>query len=1545
MSRERVADSFCLTDTRIATLSDPKVAAETLHERAIALAEAGFPDEAKRVLLRCLEILPGYESAMQELRRFELEERKLAAATIVADRWSLRKCVSSSATVRSWHAWDGELSEHVLLRCYAGSVSQNRLTRLGENRHPNIEGVRTHIEWESISLQATIRPWSDRVGHRSVCAEKPWIRFQRILDIVSALAWLHRNNLAHGNVASSNVIVGPDSAKLADVGLQYDLDQKPKEAMLEDCYRLGILIAQMYCGREPFEVDAFVPAWKTRHDWSLASAEVLGLPEFIDELVRYLVAKPEVRWTAARALDYLTCRRPTSVDQYLRHVMDVCPAAAIDVAYCDNEPAVKSGKAVKKGEPIVTIYTGYQNAYEYAACDGWAYVVEMHKGRHVVVFPREVPSPDQLLMFANPTWTDDRSRDIDERLMSQSAAAWFRRLDWRPRQVTAAQVDKLVLERPPMIMSRDFQSWAPHMLIDDRWQTFGQARGGMSNVVFMDDLQHGVPTAMKTARTLSNSDHERFEQECRIMLRIPPHPHLICPYHTLVRDGRTYLFLEYAGGGTLRQRIGGRTNVARSLEMLLKIARGIAHLHANSVIHRDLKPENILVDGEGEPKISDFGLATYVLFESDGQGEGGTPPYMAPEQWASLGAAHAAADVYAFGIIAHELLNGEHPLSSLPLTKDEWRAAHLHQQAAGSIADVPTAVAAMIVACQAKDPEQRPSMAEVVEVLTASDLDRELVREELGEEQLLSFANFLYQTEQFAAAESVLRTALTSTPRPSARAWINLKILEMHVGKAQPIDIWDDLHRNMLKHWPSFSQWPAATPFLQALQRSVIVHSSGVRHAVFSPHASRFITCDDEGCLRIWRTHDGAALDWRFDSGRTTKILDGGVGRVYDVEILGNGDVVVIGAKGLQIITPRAGSRFKWQRELSHGEINVSAGLAVAATRGFQRGGFVVIDLENRCVRSDFGDTTEDGWDRIASSPDGGRVALAGRWGVRVVAEARTNRELCRFYCQNSYMGDRANSLFFDDSGEFVFVGDRDAVRYYAREGHTTGQTMRGVWRKGQGRQFFGKGMLVRVTGAGPIVLREFSRTPLACSRSGVYLASCTGGVAIVFDEPRLPNPEPPMLGGRPRATSARVRSELERERMWKAAELGDPEPLADVVEAVRTSYGSQGNSDELFRLYELGSRLGVLVGVRGLWSIWQASFRDEDERDLEPIALGRDIAFGRHRIEGRSGTLLERGDARIVAASTTGNVRVLQRDQNLEVWVDGRPCLALEEKVERARVSPDGRWCITWERYRSLDAWELHEGRCRLAVRLDVGVRDVAFGPEGKAVVLEGELHTLIDLRSASASPLWIRTRNVDSIEFGRRGRYIVSLSSQEGLIRWDSTERGVQQRWTFSSLRGYSHGNRPYCIDTSGRFVYYATREWLGVASTVSGKPIEGRISGGDRGNEIVALPNGCAVVRRGASLEVIGPDPIYVPAHQAIEEAEDGLAGNVWGRCWGRVGEAWTDEDLGNVLADLSRLELARGSDWDLRLQKLRIALSEQLRIRRTSSTCANSWLGLL
>ncbi|GAB2614444.1 serine/threonine protein kinase [Paractinoplanes abujensis] len=176
----------------------------------------------------------------------------------------------------------------------------------------------------------------------------------------------------------------------------------------------------------------------------------------------------------------------------------------------------------------------------------------------------------------------------------------------------------------------------------------------------------------------------RFEQEAQVLRRADS--------ERLVRvldigdlpDGRPYLVMTYADGGTLAERLeAGPLPVAEAVSITLEIARAVAVLHDSGVLHRDLKPSNVLfhtVRGEQRVLVADLGLAKEIAQASGFTVMAGTPGYMAPEQQLPGGGLDVRADVHAIGAMLFQMLTGRMP-GSKPRTGVPARLDRVVQRA------------------------------------------------------------------------------------------------------------------------------------------------------------------------------------------------------------------------------------------------------------------------------------------------------------------------------------------------------------------------------------------------------------------------------------------------------------------------------------------------------------------------------------------------------------------------------------------------------------------------------------------------------------------------------------------------------------------------------------------------------------------------------------------------------------------------------------------------------------------------------------------------
>jgi serine/threonine protein kinase len=191
--------------------------------------------------------------------------------------------------------------------------------------------------------------------------------------------------------------------------------------------------------------------------------------------------------------------------------------------------------------------------------------------------------------------------------------------------------------------------------------------GGMGIVYLATSISLERKVALKLMRRDGFEDPEkrkRFEREAAAAAKCQ-HPNLVQIYSVGEHQGEPFLALEYVDGVTLARQLAGSPQDPREAAVLVeKLARAIDHAHRRGVIHRDLKPANVLITRDGEPKITDFGLAR-VDGSSTRTEVGallGTLAYMAPEQaGGGTVAVGVATDIHALGAILYEALTGRPP--------------------------------------------------------------------------------------------------------------------------------------------------------------------------------------------------------------------------------------------------------------------------------------------------------------------------------------------------------------------------------------------------------------------------------------------------------------------------------------------------------------------------------------------------------------------------------------------------------------------------------------------------------------------------------------------------------------------------------------------------------------------------------------------------------------------------------------------------------------------------------------------------------------------
>ncbi|MEX2177377.1 MAG: protein kinase [Gemmatimonadaceae bacterium] len=254
--------------------------------------------------------------------------------------------------------------------------------------------------------------------------------------------------------------------------------------------------------------------------------------------------------------------------------------------------------------------------------------------------------------------------------------------------------------------------------------------GGMSRVFVATQRELGrqvvvkvLPPDMAAAVSI-----DRFKREIMLAARLQ-HPHIVPLLGAGASAEPLWFTMPYVQGHSLRERLssGGELPIPEVVRILRDVADALAYAHRHGVVHRDIKPENVLL-GEGHALVTDFGVSKAIADSTSDANRItatgvalGTPAYMSPEQANAEPHVDHRADIYAFGVLAYELLAGRPPFTG----------SSPHSVIAAHIRDIPDPIAALrpqiapeladlVMRCLEKRPADRPKSADELLALLAT---------------------------------------------------------------------------------------------------------------------------------------------------------------------------------------------------------------------------------------------------------------------------------------------------------------------------------------------------------------------------------------------------------------------------------------------------------------------------------------------------------------------------------------------------------------------------------------------------------------------------------------------------------------------------------------------------------------------------------------------------------------------------------------------------------------------------------------------------------
>lgn len=263
------------------------------------------------------------------------------------------------------------------------------------------------------------------------------------------------------------------------------------------------------------------------------------------------------------------------------------------------------------------------------------------------------------------------------------------------------------------------------------------ASGAMGIVYRAKSLESSRIVALKMIRAgrfASRDEIRNFRLEMENTAELD-HPNIVPIYHIGIHEGQPFYTMKLIEGGNLLHHLPTLHHQFPLIASIIAIvARAVDHAHQRGILHRDLKPANILLDQQGQPYVTDFGLARRLNVCLSGEAAlqsqtgtiAGTPCYMAPEQAQGQRGLTIAVDVYGLGAILYHLLTGRPPFRGQSLHDTLQQVIHQHPEPPSKLNPrCPRDLETICLTALAKEPTQRYASAAAM----ADDLQRYLARQ------------------------------------------------------------------------------------------------------------------------------------------------------------------------------------------------------------------------------------------------------------------------------------------------------------------------------------------------------------------------------------------------------------------------------------------------------------------------------------------------------------------------------------------------------------------------------------------------------------------------------------------------------------------------------------------------------------------------------------------------------------------------------------------------------------------------------------------------